>query len=169
MPRPTASVPKYGFHRASGQAVCYVNRRPVYLGPFNSADSRERYAAVLAGLQRGELAERAKSPTTTLQAFTVNELCLRFLTDYAQRYRNPDGKSSAEVDCHKGAIRHLRAICGETLTGQFRSFAAPGRPGSNGRNRLVARVHQFPGGAHPVDLPCRRVLGNGQTRDAGGT
>ncbi|WLD11896.1 tyrosine-type recombinase/integrase [Planctellipticum variicoloris] len=119
MPRPKSTVPAYSRHTPSGQACAYINRKRVYLGPYGSPESRERYAAIITGLQRGELPNPAENEAAGPRSITVNVLCLRFLTDYAQRYRNSDGTPSAEVDCHKGAIRHLRAICGETSTDSF--------------------------------------------------
>jgi hypothetical protein len=40
-------VPKYSLHKATGQAVCWVNRKPRYLGKYNSPESRTAYAALL--------------------------------------------------------------------------------------------------------------------------
>ena len=51
MPRPTKSVPSYLHHKASGQAYCVIrradgSREQIYLGPYNSPESREEYARV---------------------------------------------------------------------------------------------------------------------------
>lgn len=47
MPRSLKRPPKYGRHKASGQAVVYVNGREVYLGKYGSPQSHERYQAFL--------------------------------------------------------------------------------------------------------------------------
>lgn len=37
------TFPKFGLHKASGQAVAYVNRRSIYLGKYDTPESRRRY------------------------------------------------------------------------------------------------------------------------------
>ncbi len=43
-----ARVPKYRFHKASGQAVVVIAGRSFYLGKFNSKESRQAYARIMA-------------------------------------------------------------------------------------------------------------------------
>ena len=55
MPRPP-SVPRYRLHKPSGQAVVTIRapggaRRDVYLGKYNSDDSRREYARVVADVK----------------------------------------------------------------------------------------------------------------------
>jgi hypothetical protein len=38
---------RYCFHKPSGQARVIVDGRHVYLGPFGSAESRQRYARMI--------------------------------------------------------------------------------------------------------------------------
>ena len=42
-------VPSYRLHKASGQAVVVLNGTSIYLGPFDSPESRARYDRVVAG------------------------------------------------------------------------------------------------------------------------
>ena len=51
-----SSVPAYTHHRASGQARVRIAGRDVYLGLYGSAESRERYARIIA--------ERAVEPVS---------------------------------------------------------------------------------------------------------
>jgi hypothetical protein len=39
-------IPKYTLHKASGQAVVYIQRKPVYLGAYGSGQSRAKYDEV---------------------------------------------------------------------------------------------------------------------------
>lgn len=48
MPARSCKVPSFGLHKATGQAVAYFNRRPVYLGRHDSPEARENYNRVLA-------------------------------------------------------------------------------------------------------------------------
>ena len=48
MPRLTTSVPKYSLHKASGQAVIRLNGRDIYLGAYNSKESKTNYRRLIA-------------------------------------------------------------------------------------------------------------------------
>ena len=50
MPRRTGHVPSYRLHKPSGQARVIINGRHVYLGPYGSEESREKYARLVAEL-----------------------------------------------------------------------------------------------------------------------
>ena len=47
---PRKSVPSYRLHKPSGQARTIIDGRHVYLGKYNSPESRQRYARLLAEL-----------------------------------------------------------------------------------------------------------------------
>ncbi len=80
MPRLQKRPPKYGRHKASGQAVVYVKGREVYLGKYGSPKSHERYRAFLAEW-RARLAEQVQAAaveaTEESLARTINPACLR--------------------------------------------------------------------------------------------
>jgi integrase len=65
------------------------------------------------------MAAEAKRPAMNRPAFSVNELCVRFLTQYATRYKTEDGKPSAEVDCFKAAMAHVRKLFGAISVNDF--------------------------------------------------
>lgn len=113
MSRRKASVPGYCLHRASGQAVAYVNRKPVYLGRHNSPESRIEYGRLLARLAAEALPEEAAKPASGRRVLTVAELCLKFVTDELPRY------SPSEQHCYRTAIRVLRTLFGETPVTEF--------------------------------------------------
>lgn len=112
MPRPKQAVPTYRHHKASGQAIAYVNRKPVYLGTYNSPESRQRFAELIARLNSHPI-ETAKLKASGSLVLSVNELCVAFLKWAETHYRNPTtGRLSTEYDCHKSAVRILRQSYG---------------------------------------------------------
>ncbi|QEL15634.1 hypothetical protein [Limnoglobus roseus] len=78
-------IPSYLFHKMSGQARVVMTRpdgtrHTIYLGPYGSAESKERYAEVIKGLSRGTPVEEVKatrSPATT-RSLSVNEVILAY-------------------------------------------------------------------------------------------
>ena len=48
---PRQSVPSYRLHKPSGQARTIIHGRHIYLGKYNSPESREKYARLLAELR----------------------------------------------------------------------------------------------------------------------
>ena len=70
-----SSVPAYTHHRASGQARVRIAGRDVYLGPYGSAESRERYARLIA--ERAvdpQPANQFPAPSVADPDLTVGEL-----------------------------------------------------------------------------------------------
>src|SRR5262245_16515577 len=106
MARPKTSIPKYALHKSSGQAVAYVGGKTFYLGKFDSPASRRAYGELLARLASGTLLDTQLA--APLGGVTVNELCLKFVTDELPRY------SSSEQHCQRTAIRLLRHMFGDT-------------------------------------------------------
>lgn len=49
-------VPKYRHHKPTGQALIETQGRRIYLGKFNSPESRERYAEVVRILEQFSVA-----------------------------------------------------------------------------------------------------------------
>lgn len=111
MSRPKVSIPRYGLHKASGRAVCYVNRKAVYLGPYDSPESRKKYAEIIDRLSSGP-STATPSPTPD-EPFTVADLCLAFIEREFPRY------SRSARGCYLTAIRVLRQLYGETPATDF--------------------------------------------------
>lgn len=74
-------IPKYGYHKGSGQARVLIGGRHIYLGRYGSPESREAYARAIA--EAAALPTASASPpqggcrpiawlstTTTIQHFT---------------------------------------------------------------------------------------------------
>src|SRR3954470_3884063 len=99
MPR-SASVPSYRHHKPSGQAVVTIRtatgeRRDVYLGVYNSPESRAEYGRLIA-----ELAAGSANPaplTNDRAALTVDQVLVAYWRHVENHYRTPDGKPSGEV------------------------------------------------------------------------
>jgi integrase len=143
MPRPKSIVPAYRLHKATGQAVVYLDRREHYLGPYGSPESRKAYAAILDRLTDGSPPPESgcsafvRSPTDKPPApITVAELFLRFVTEEIPRY------SDAEQHCFQIAIRIVRRMFGETPVADF------------GPLRLRAARKLMIAGESSTDLPA---------------
>jgi hypothetical protein len=93
--------------------------RQHWFGHTDAPSSRQKYADFIGRLQRGDMASEAAKPPNKRGAHSVSELCVRFLTQHATRYKTADGKPSAEVDCFKSVIYHLRTLFGETAVNDF--------------------------------------------------
>lgn len=87
--------PKYCFHRGSGQAVVYIQRRPHYLGKYESSESHEGYARIIADwTQRPSAGEVAQQP----QCVSVNQLLLaNFLSMPSLTMSMPSGSRPASI------------------------------------------------------------------------
>ena len=48
MPRLTTRNPSYRLHKASSQAIVTLNGEDVYLGPYGSKESRQKYDRAVA-------------------------------------------------------------------------------------------------------------------------
>lgn len=112
MARPKLSVPTYKLHAASGQAVCYINRQRVYLGRYNSPESKAKFAEIVAGRMAPAATDPA-SPSNSPRGATVSELLLRFATDELPRYTKPERR------CFTGVIRLVRQFFGESPAAEF--------------------------------------------------
>ncbi len=100
-------IPKYAKHK-SGQARVRLNGKDVYLGKYDSAESRERYNELVAEL----LATRHEN-----QRVTVDQLAIRMMT-WARGYyiqRESDGR----IATVRSALRYLIADHGTEPTSQF--------------------------------------------------
>ena len=100
-------TPSYRLHKPSGQAVVTINRQDVYLGKFNSPQSRAEYDRVIAEW----LGNGRQSPGTS--DLTINELIIRFLEHVDVLYESNEPKN------FRLALRPLRKLFGATLIREF--------------------------------------------------
>ncbi len=82
MPRKSNPIPSYLLHKQSGQARVRVQGCDVLLGPFNSPESRQRYAEILTQLAAGRpvsVPGGLRGAPAGDPGVTVNELVAAFL------------------------------------------------------------------------------------------
>src|SRR5438067_929212 len=116
MPRPKNPVPPYSHHKPTGQAYVRLpdgagGRRTVYLGKYDSPESRAEYGRIVAELAASPAAVR---PPVGSAARTVNEVLLAYLTFAERHYRRPDGTATNELAEYKLTARYVRGLYGHT-------------------------------------------------------
>ncbi len=89
--------PAYLLHQATGQARVRINGKDIYLGPFGSPESKERYREVLQEWGCGE---------KVVVSVSIGVLCLRYL-EYAKGYYQKNGRQTSEVSAIQVAMRFL--------------------------------------------------------------
>lgn len=104
MPRPRQK-PSYCRHRPTGQAYTRINRKPIYLGEWDSPASRARFAEVVEDWSMRE------NPTGL--TLTVDDLVIRFMA-HARGYYQKGGKPTSEIHCLKLAFRYVVRLFGST-------------------------------------------------------
>ena len=119
---PRSCVPSYRLHKPTGQAVVTVRtatseRRDVYLGTYDSSESRREYARIVAELASGPA--RSAAPTASGSGLTVDEVLLAFWHHVEQHHRTPDGKPTTEVEEIRRSVVPLRKLYGHTPAAEF--------------------------------------------------
>ena len=117
------SLPTLGFHKATGQARCYVNGKSVYLGPYGAPDTTRKYgeliARIAAGLPVATAVTTSKDPD---QGPSVAEVCLSFWT-HAQTHYVKNGKPTSEIEGFRSCLRIVRSLYGESPAKKFGPLA----------------------------------------------
>jgi integrase len=114
-------IPSYRFHKASGQAVVVLDGKSVYLGKWDTPESRAEYARVIGEwlASRRHLPPQAGAPADP----TVNEVLLAFWRHGERHYRHPDGTPTGELDNFRDALKPLRRLYGHTPACDFGPLA----------------------------------------------
>jgi integrase len=121
-------IPSYRLHKGSGQAVVVLNGKSIYLGKWDTPESKAEYERVI-----GEwLASRRSSPSPTLgqadqggspdKGLSVSQLILAYWR-YAEGYYKPDGDTTSELRCIREALRPVRELYGHTKAADFGPLA----------------------------------------------
>ena len=116
MPAKKARVPKYCLHKPSGQAYVRIRGRVVYLGVYDSPESKQEYGRLIA--------ELAAQPDGTADSgrpsrgITIVEVIAAYV-DYAEQYYRKDGKSTGHMPGLLAAMRILRELYGGTEAAKF--------------------------------------------------
>ena len=95
-------------HKPTGQARVRIDGKDVYLGPYGSPESRDRYDEIITEW----FARQGEISACTL---TIDDLCLMFL-DFAQGYyRRKDGTPTGTVGNVRSALRYLVQLFGSPI------------------------------------------------------
>jgi integrase len=123
MPRKPSRIPKYCLHtfKRKGGAIrklayCRVDGKTVYLGTFDSPESRQAYARLLAELAASPV--RNIDSQQTPEGLTIVELCAAYL-DFCEGYYVKHGQPTRHVDAVKLSIRAIRELYGFTPAAEF--------------------------------------------------
>jgi len=96
LPKP----PRYCRHKACNQAYVRIDGEQIYLGPWNSPESRERYDELIIQWRRDH-------DVTGQFSLTLGQLCLLFTKHADDYYRRPDGTPTGEANNIRGALKHV--------------------------------------------------------------
>ena len=109
-------VPGYLHHKSSGRAFVKINGTNIYLGRYNTKESRLEYDRIIQDwLSSG----RQFSGTTNYnEPVTVDGLCATYLK-HARSYYRKNGKETAEVFKLEIACRLLHEHCGKIHAADF--------------------------------------------------
>ena len=106
-----SKVPAYRHHSATGQAVVTVpggGGRVVYLGRFNSPESRARYAEVVSAWLQGKATpEVVPVVSPGSRSYTVGKLALEYNEHISTYYRDAEGRPTSQVYPERRALRLL--------------------------------------------------------------
>ena len=116
----TKKMPTYSLHKASGNARVWLAGRNFYLGPYDSPESRLKYAELLKQHLTGTLIDPivANGPEDT--GPTIHEICAAYIL-HAQTYYRKNGKVTAEYHCITSAMRPLKNLFGDSPAKDFDS------------------------------------------------
>jgi integrase len=125
MPRSRTSIPSYRLHKPTGQAVVTIRtatgeRRDMYLGKYESTESRAEYARVIAELATGSPAPSSPNASVTL---TVDQVLLRWWKHAERHYRRPDGSPTNQLVEYKYTLQPVNELYGHTPAKDFSPLA----------------------------------------------
>lgn len=107
---PRRKKPGYWCHKPSGQAYVRIDGRDIYLGEYDSPESRDRYDELIRDWTLKQSTDRF--------ALTVDELALRYL-EHAQRHYVKNGQETSEVSSIKSVLRVLIEVAGRDRARDF--------------------------------------------------
>ena len=100
-----ARQPVYGLHKPTNQARTTFNGKRIYLGQYDSPESRRKFDEVIA---RWEAAKAGRT-TPTVSKLTVGRLAILFLEHATVEY-SKNGKPTGEYDNFRQALRSLTRL-----------------------------------------------------------
>src|SRR6478672_255243 len=103
MPKLLHRPPAYRHHKASGQALVTLNGRDFYLGPWRSAESKQKYQRLISQW----LANGGSLPAKQFDKTTITELLAAFWRHAKSFYIDADGKPSTEQKNYRLLIKRF--------------------------------------------------------------
>lgn len=154
MPKLNNRLPSYRLHKASGHAVVTLNGRDIYLGPYNTDESRDRYKLVIQEWLACQKQLPPSGPTgcnsQTPPDITINEVFIPYW-EHVQEYYMKNGKQTREVANIKAALAPLLQTYGTYPVRGFgplslktyREMQVEGGFSRQVINKKLSRVKQF--------------------------
>lgn len=118
--------PKYRHYKPKNLAVVRINGRDHYLGRYGSAESKEKYARLIAEwATTGGAPPVAGSGSSAPERsdLTVHELLVAYWNHAESYYRMPAGEPSLELENIRVALRPVRVLYGGTPARAFGPLA----------------------------------------------
>ncbi len=115
---PKSAVPSYRLHKASGQARLIINGRHVYLGKYNSPESRQRYARLLAEMSQPGWDTAPITEDASKSQLLVLEVLVRYL-EHAEGYYSDNGKPGKEFRAMVDAVSPVNEFYGDMIANEF--------------------------------------------------
>jgi len=111
MPRLKNKPPSYCFHKASCQAVVWLEGHQHYMAPYGSPESHAAYRRLIAecAVARPLAAIPTQLPAEVRTDLRISELLVAYL-EFARQYYMKDGRPTGEHSNVKDAIRPLQAL-----------------------------------------------------------
>jgi integrase len=116
--RPTI-VPKYSLHKPSGLAKVKYKGRTIYLGKYDTPESRQKYDRFIAQIASGHEPEPARAPsrgTSTVSTHVadpapnrVGDITLRYL-EFCVMYYRKNGKCTGETPTIRCCLKPLNSL-----------------------------------------------------------
>jgi integrase len=128
MPRPKKSVPSYLHHKPTNQAFIRLpdgngGREYIYLGEYDSPESRAEYARIVQELSITPIFKSADQIAVGGSDMTINEVLLAYIKHAERHYRGPDGNPTREAQHVKLVCRYVRELYGHTPAKGFGPLA----------------------------------------------
>ena len=117
--RRKGELPSYRLHKQSGQAIVSLplgsgRYHDHLLGPYDSAQSKQEYARVIAEWVAGRYVMPVANPRGDQNGLSVAELILGYWKHAETYYRHFDGRPTSEQDAIRLAVRPLKQLYGHT-------------------------------------------------------
>ncbi|MBI83421.1 MAG: hypothetical protein CMJ81_09515 [Planctomycetaceae bacterium] len=115
---PRKSVPSYRLHKPSGQARTIIDGRHIYLGKFNSPESRRKYVRLLAEMSDPKAQECQPAYPASTPLLLVSEVLVKYL-EYAENYYLGGNSSSKEFRAMVDAVAPVNEFYGDSPADEF--------------------------------------------------